>query len=404
MLFDRARHEPLQDIEWDEDRARAFIAHVVADAEAHCVPGQGWPAHPQDIQPGEPNGPLPTLYDGGAGMAWGLHYLQDLGAVSLSRSYLDDPATLLAALRRWMGTEAQPQAASYLMGQTPIELLAYGVDPQPARAERLAELISGNLDHPSRELMWGAPGTMLAALFLFERTGHVRWAELFRASAARLWSQLQDSAEFQCRYWTQDLQGRPSTYLDAVHGFVATALPLIRGRRLLAPGAWEAWQACIANTVQRTATWEEAQANWRPWLTPVSDQPLLMQFCHGAPGFVVCLADFPGDALDPLLLAAGQAIWTAGPLRKGANLCHGTGGNGYAFLKLYRRTGRERWLHRARAFAMHGIAQIEAQALAHARMRYSLWTGDLGFAIYLWDCLRGGAAFPTLDVFYGRPL
>jgi hypothetical protein len=27
-------------------------------------------------------------------------------------------------------------------------------------------------------------------------------------------------------------------------------------------------------------------------------------------------------------------------------------------------------------------------------------TGDLGFAIYLWDCLHGTAAFPTLDVFY----
>jgi hypothetical protein len=29
------------------------------------------------------------------------------------------------------------------------------------------------------------------------------------------------------------------------------------------------------------------------------------------------------------------------------------------------------------------------------------WTGDPGLAIYLWDCLRGTAAFPTLDVFYG---
>ena len=33
-------------------------------------------------------------------------------------------------------------------------------------------------------------------------------------------------------------------------------------------------------------------------------------------------------------------------------------------------------------------------------MRYSLWTGDLGFAVYLCDCLNGTANFPTLDVFY----
>ncbi len=63
-----------------------------------------------------------------------------------------------------------------------------------------------------------------------------------------------------------------------------------------------------------------------------------MHFCHGAPGFVICLADLPGQALDDLLLKAGQAIWAAGPLRKGSNLCHGTGGKGHAFLQLWRRT------------------------------------------------------------------
>ena len=55
----------------------------------------------------------------------------------------------------------------------------------------------------------------------------------------------------------------------------------------------------------------------------------------------------------------------------------------------------------ARAFAMHGIAQTEADEAAYGQLRYSLWTGDPGFAIYLWDCLRGQAAFPTLDAFYG---
>jgi hypothetical protein len=127
---------------------------------------------------------------------------------------------------------------------------------------------------------------------------------------------------------------------------------------------------------------------------------MLMQFCHGAPGFVICLADLPTTALDPLLSAAGQTIWAAGPLTKGANLCHGTGGNGYAFLKLYRRSGDAEWLARARAFAMHGLAQMDAETAQLGHLRYSLWTGDPGFAIYLWDCLRGEAAFPTLDVFY----
>jgi hypothetical protein len=51
------------------------------------------------------------------------------------------------------------------------------------------------------------------------------------------------------------------------------------------------------------------------------------------------LAEFPDGELDALLLAAGELVWRAGPLRKGANLCHGTAGNGYALLTLFRRSG-----------------------------------------------------------------
>ena len=49
---------------------------------------------------------------------------------------------------------------------------------------------------------------------------------------------------------------------------------------------------------------------------------------------------------------------------------------------------------------MHGIGQFEADAAAYGQQRYSLWTGDPGFAIYLWDCVQGTASFPTLDVFF----
>ena len=265
----------------------------------------------------------------------------------------------------------------------------------------LAELITDNIDHPARELMWGAPGTLLAALCMYEHTGDARWADGFRHTAAQLWSQLQWSPEHGCHYWTQDLYGTRATYLDAVHGFVATASPLIRGRKLLAPAQWDAWEECIVGTVGRTATWSGNEVNWQAQLrVPAGASPrFLMQFCHGAPGFVICLGELPSAALDPLLKAAGHTVWSAGPLRKGSNLCHGTGGNGYAFLKLFRRTGERLWLERARAFAMHGLAQTEADARRHGQGRYSLWTGDIGFAIYLWHCLQETAAFPTLDVF-----
>jgi hypothetical protein len=404
MLHDPARHEALQSIAWNEGHVRETIRRIVSDTEDRFVPGRYWPTHPRDIDDDEDPEEIATpLYHGACGVVWALHYLQAVGAATLGRSYLDDLDPLLALNRAWLGDAAGPERASYLMGDTPFRMLAYGHRPSAELADQLAGLIAGNEEHPARELMWGSPGTLLAALFLHQRSsGDLRWAELFRRTAAKLWTQLQWSSEHDCHYWTQDLYGRQSSYLDAVHGFVATASVLIRGRHLLEAEAWAGWAHCIANTIQRSANRDADRASWHAQLIVPQGQAqrVLMQFCHGAPGFVICLADLPGNALDELLLAAGEATWAAGPLIKGSNLCHGTGGNGYAFLKLYQRSGDPMWLERARAFAMHGIAQTEADAQCHGRLRYSLWTGDPGFAIYLWDCLRGQAAFPTLDVFY----
>jgi hypothetical protein len=95
----------------------------------------------------------------------------------------------------------------------------------------------------------------------------------------------------------------------------------------------------------------------------------------------------------------GKFTWEAGPLTKGSNLCHGTGGNGYAFLKLQRRTGDAVWLERARAFAMTAAAQCRETRDQLGRGRCSMWTGNIGLAVYLWHCLTLAPAYPIVDVF-----
>ena len=399
MLHDPARHEPLRAIAWDEDRVRATIAHIVDDTEERFTPERCWPLHPLDADGGktEPDWPL---YHGACGVIWALHHLEATGAARLRRHYGSCIASLLTRNASWLASFGG-EPASYLMGETGIRLLECAIAAAPATADRLAALIASNVDHPARELMWGAPGTLLAALFLHRHTAQERWADLYRATARRLRSQLRWSREYACHYWTQDLYGQRCTYLDAVHGFVATALPLIGGRDLLGDD-WPAWQAAIVETVRATATREGTGANWPAWLetAPGRAPPKLMQFCHGAPGFVVCLAGMPDASLDDLLEAAGEAVWAAGPLAKGSNLCHGTGGNGYAFLELHARTGSAHWLERARAFAMHAIEQTHDHARRYGQMRYSLWTGDLGFACYLRDCIDATAHFPTLDTYF----
>jgi DUF1680 family protein len=107
-----------------------------------------------------------------------------------------------------------------------------------------------------------------------------------------------------------------------------------------------------------------------------------------------------GDYLDEeLLLAGADLVWQAGPpiLEKGPSICHGTAGNGYALLKTFERTGDERWLDRARRFAVHALEQVERLRAARGRGRYSLWTGDMGAAVYAADCLDATAGYPVLS-------
>ncbi len=191
MLYDVTRHEALQPLAWNEDLARATIRRVVSDTESRYSAERYWPIHPRDVEDGETGDELATtLYYGACGVIWALHYLQAVGAAGLSRSYVDDLERLRTRNRAWLESAGSQDFASFLMGDTPIELLAYGLEPDPKRADRLAALIAGNLEHPARELLWGAPGTLLAALFLHERTGNARWADLFRQTAAKLRSQL----------------------------------------------------------------------------------------------------------------------------------------------------------------------------------------------------------------------
>jgi hypothetical protein len=73
-------------------------------------------------------------------------------------------------------------------------------------------------------------------------------------------------------------------------------------------------------------------------------------------------------------------------------------GNGFALLKAFARTGDELWLDRARRFAVHALAQAERIATANGRRRYSLFTGDVGTALFAAACLDGDARYPIIDV------
>jgi hypothetical protein len=367
VLWRVDEHEVLTERAWDPGRAADAVAAIVADAEAAAA-GGSWPGHPSDDEDGTPS--LWTLYLGSAGMIWALH---ELG------STIDAPAMVAGAIDRYrarpdFGDEAH--APSLWMGEAGLLVVAARVGSPAADEPRLRRLVRENREHPTWELMWGSPGTMLAA----RACG---LDDEWRDSAGLLWDRWDEVTDL----WTQTLYGRRVQMLGPAHGFAGNVHAL-RGYV-----SEDRLRARVTRALERTAMREDGLINWPPSMQEPDDR-VRVQWCHGAPGVVATLGDLmPME----LALAGGELTWRAGPLRKGAGLCHGTAGNGFALLKLFSLTGDERWLDRARRFAMHAIEQVLGERERVGRGRYSLWTGDVGVALYLRACAHADAAVPTID-------
>jgi Lanthionine synthetase C-like protein len=362
VLFSPEAHEAVLDDPWNAEQARSAVAAIAADTEEAF--DDGWPIHPLDSAKEDTERPR-FLYFGGVGVVDALTRLARRGAVELRRDYVP-------YLEQSIGADpdfpADDYRRSFWCGDTGARLVLQRVAPSAGNLDSLADLVTANAEDPRCELMWGSPGTIIVGRELgLDVTQSLEWLRPRRDEDG---------------LWLQQLYGRSNRWIGAGHGFAGCVLALGD------PGD-------VSETLRRFAVWEDGLVNWPPVagmaLDDSGDGLIRTQWCHGAPGIVATI----GTVLDEdLALAGAELTWRAGPLVKGPSLCHGTAGNGYALLELFARTGDELWLERARSFAMHAIAQVEAARAEYGRRRYSLWTGDPGVALYLTDCIDGSGKLP----------
>ncbi len=378
MLYQPELFEPLTDEPWDEERVRSAIEGIVADADAAYDPGTLWPADEWDGW--QTPQPLTMLYVGAAGVIWGL---RELGRRGHASSGLDLPAAARRALEAWReqpslmdGIELPvPAESGFLAGESGILLVAWLLSPDDAIADALLERVRANRDNEADEVMWGAPGTMIAARALLDETGDARWDDAWRESADALRFRRDDDGR-----WTYRLYGGTYRGLGPPHGVVGNVAALLQG------GRDERLERETNALLRDAAVFEDGAANW-----PNADGEYRVQWCAGAPGIVTTAAAYLDE---DLLLAGAELSRRTGPAgtEKGAGICHGTASQGYAFLTAFVRTGDERWLEDARRFAVHALGQVGRRG----RGRYSLWTGDVGVALYAADCLDATARYPFL--------
>jgi lantibiotic modifying enzyme len=381
--------EPLTDRPWDEGRVRRAIDAIVADADgALRGPKLLWRAHEWDGWHG--TSPMKNLYVGSAGVLWALDELRRRGHAETRLDLADLALRNLELFRArpdfLKGLKLpEPRESSLLEGETGILLVAWRLAPSDVLADDLYKRVRPSVQNEADGVMWGAPGTLIAAQAMFTWTGDDRWSEAWHQNADALWARRDDEG-----LWTQRLYGHEFRGLTPPHGLVGIVqalLPLLDEKR------GDALRRDTDAVLARTAVREDGLANWPPRVgreLPGPDGEMRVQWCAGAPGIVIAAADYLDEELS---LAGAELAWQIGPpgMEKGPCICHGTAGNGHAFLKVFERTGDERWLERARRFGMHALEQVKRKP-----GRYSLWTGDVGVALYASDCLEGRSRYPFL--------
>jgi hypothetical protein len=340
VIFNPERHEQATRRQWNERLVRYAIRDIVDEVVTAGPPEEG------EFAAG--------VYEGAAGELYAL---------------------------RTLGTAVDwPLGAGHSAGLGDGEV---GIALVSRDRERFRAAFRESLDDPWNDLFFGAAGVLVAARLLGED-------DIARAAIGRLWATWSFDSKARACIWTQKWDDRSEQFLGFGHGLAGNAYALLSTIRLQGVDHQAELLQRVVEALERTAIREGKLVNWLP--TVGSDgSGVRVQWCHGAPGVVCALAGAPAHRrLDALLLAAGELAWEAGPVRGAAGLCHATAGNGWAFLKLNRRTQDRKWLGRARRFAMHAIEQRTGER--------GLWSGDLGLALYLRACIDADDRWPLLDV------
>jgi lantibiotic modifying enzyme len=387
VLFRPEAFEPVGAEPWDDRRVREAIGRIVADADEAHRRRPLWPPPPDS--PLGTDRPEPSLYAGAPGVVWALAALAQRGHAETA---LDLPAVALEALETWRAApvffphvaDLPQRESSLLAGDAGVVLVAWTLTGRPELADDLHRRVRANIDADDiDDLMWGTAGTLLAAQALLDGTGEERWRRACQESAEALLARRDADG-----LWTQRRFGS-TRGLGPVHGLVGNVhalLTTLDGERA------ENLQRETNDALARLAVREGGLCNWPPAVEEGLEHhrtgEIRLQWCHGAPGIAATTASYLDEEL---LLAGAELIWLAGAhrARKGAGICHGTAGNGYALLAAFRRTGDELWLERARRFAVHALGQAEREPPV-----YSLLLGGIGTALFASDCLDAELRYP----------
>ncbi len=392
-LYDGAEHEALRDVTWSSRAALDGAAEIVHDALHRARDGL-WPLHPDDAREDDPFDVATCVYFGAAGVTLALDWLAhelDTPRPSSIPEHLDRLRATHASNPSW-----EPSPASWLLGRAGVAAVLHVVDGAPL--EPVLEHAATAIDNATHDPLTGAGHALTGLVALHARVPDARIVDLVRAGVDRELAALATDPAG-TRMWHVDLYGTDAWLTGAGHGAAGSLQSMLQGAHLLDDDTAATARTLARDLVVRTALRDGDLANWAP-ASDSTEGRIPVQWCHGAPGVLLALADAArgDDGTTDLLRAGGELTWRAGPLRKGSTICHGTARSALALLRLFELTQDELWLERARLLAMHALDQVRRRRAEVGHGRYSLITGDLGVATCLVQCERVRPGVVGLDL------
>lgn len=393
MLYTPGRHLPYTAYPWNESHVRETICGILYRTREGFDPVERlWPIHPNDAHEGAPR--FSTLfYFGAAGVLWAVRELAEFAQIEPDLPSIDE---VLAQHLRYQ--DLNPD--SPFCGELGVRFVKQVLAPSTENSSALKPLIRRAAGNSCREILYGGPGALAMAHLLW-RSGDNSYRDLCIEAARQILAQREMDESSGAQVWTQQLGGQRK-FIGAAHGSVGNFGVLIRALRDL--GETSSVQELIGDAekfLRTHALVDGGLANWRRGADGTEYSSLtVVHWCHGATGIVTdlsgCISATASPIMDDLFSKAANLVWRAGPLEKGVSLCHGTAGSGLACLKMFERSRDKVWLERARGLAMFAVEQYQSGLSKFGQTRFSLWTGDLGLAIFLRDVLNERGTLPGL--------
>ncbi|CAG12678.1 unnamed protein product [Tetraodon nigroviridis] len=260
-------------------------------------------------------------------------------------------------------------------------------------------VLSPDSDVPD-ELLYGRAGYLYALLYVSKELGAeaVDEATLSKVVTAIVESGKSFSAEQKKSERCPLLyQWHQKQYLGAAHGMAGIYYLLLQPAAKVHP---DVLSELVRPSIDYIRRKRFRSGNFPSSLSNESDR--LVHWCHGAPGVIHMLLMahqvFKEDKYLKEATECAEVIWLRGLLRKGYGICHGTAGNAYAFLSLYKLTQEKKHLYRSCKFAEWCLAYGTHGCRIPDRP-YSLFEGMAGTILYLSELADPQAScFPAFEL------